>query len=92
MFLNFFITLASIPSVVKFGNWYSKTLKEVYYEEDEDDDKMHKALSSNKESTKETQQRLKLNSKHTVSLLNYYLFATLLFIVFSHRFALGYIP
>jgi hypothetical protein len=36
VFMNFFITLAAIPSIVKFGNWYSKTLKEVYYEEDEE--------------------------------------------------------
>jgi len=35
MFINFFITLAAIPSIVKFGNWYSKTLKEVYYDEDD---------------------------------------------------------
>jgi hypothetical protein len=27
IFINFFITLATIPSVVKFGNWYSSTLK-----------------------------------------------------------------
>ncbi len=27
VFMNFFITLAAIPSIVKFGNWYSKTLK-----------------------------------------------------------------
>jgi hypothetical protein len=33
-FINFFITLAAIPTVVKFGNWYTKTLKEVYYEDD----------------------------------------------------------
>ena len=32
VFINFFITLAAIPSIVKFGNWYAKTLKEVYYE------------------------------------------------------------
>lgn len=37
VFINFFITLAAIPSIVKFGNWYSKTLKEVYYEEDEEE-------------------------------------------------------
>jgi hypothetical protein len=33
-FINFFIVIAVIPSIIKFGNWYAKTLKEVYYEDE----------------------------------------------------------
>lgn len=29
--INFFIVIAATPAVLKFGNWYSKTLKEMYY-------------------------------------------------------------
>lgn len=36
--INFFIIIAIIPAVIKFGNWYTKTLKEVYHEEDADDE------------------------------------------------------
>ena len=32
LFLNFLIVLVMIPTVIKFGNWYTKTLKEIYYE------------------------------------------------------------
>lgn len=34
-FLNFFIVIAIIPSLIKFGNWYAKTLKETQYENEE---------------------------------------------------------
>jgi hypothetical protein len=27
LFFNFFITIAMIPSIIKFGNWFAKTLK-----------------------------------------------------------------
>lgn len=30
-FVNFFIVIAVIPSIIKFGNWYAKTLKELYH-------------------------------------------------------------
>jgi hypothetical protein len=33
-FINFFIIIAVIPSIIKFGNWYAKTLKETSYEEE----------------------------------------------------------
>ena len=28
---NFFIIIATMPAIIKFGNWYTKTLKELYY-------------------------------------------------------------
>jgi hypothetical protein len=31
--INVIFTLITIPAVIKFGNWYTKTLKEVYYED-----------------------------------------------------------
>ena len=31
LILNVFMGLVSIPAVIKMGNWYTKTLKEVYY-------------------------------------------------------------
>lgn len=34
LMINFFVILLIIPSVIKFGNWYAKTLKEVYYQQD----------------------------------------------------------
>ena len=33
--INFFIIIATIPSIIKFGNWYAKTLKETSYEEED---------------------------------------------------------
>jgi hypothetical protein len=33
--INFFVIVAVLPSIIKFGNWYSKTLKEMYYEDEE---------------------------------------------------------
>ena len=33
--INFFVMLAVMPAVIKFGNWYAKTLKEVYYDDDD---------------------------------------------------------
>ena len=35
VFVNFFILLAMIPTVVKFGNWYAKTLKQAHYQSDD---------------------------------------------------------
>lgn len=35
LILNVVMILVSIPSVIKMGNWYTKTLKEVYYEDDQ---------------------------------------------------------
>lgn len=32
LFFNFFITIAIIPSIIKFGNWFAKTLKETNYD------------------------------------------------------------
>ena len=32
--INFLLCLAWIPAVIKMGNWYTKTLKEVYYEDE----------------------------------------------------------
>lgn len=32
--INGIFTLMSIPAVIKFGNWYTKTLKEIYYEDE----------------------------------------------------------
>ena len=34
-FINLFIIIAVIPSIIKFGNWYAKTLKETSYEEED---------------------------------------------------------
>ena len=31
--INVLLCLALIPAVIKMGNWYTKTLKEVYYED-----------------------------------------------------------
>lgn len=31
--------LAMIPSVIKFGNWYTTTMKEIYYDESDKKDK-----------------------------------------------------
>ena len=30
-FINFFVIVAILPAIIKFGNWYGKTLKELYY-------------------------------------------------------------
>ena len=40
--LNTIMTLSMIPSVIKFGTWYTTTLKEVYYDEMEEDQKENK--------------------------------------------------
>lgn len=33
--MNGVLVLISIPAVIKFGNWYTKTLKQIYYEDEE---------------------------------------------------------
>ena len=40
--MNTIITLSMIPSIIKFGTWYTTTLKEVYYDEIEEDKKENK--------------------------------------------------
>jgi hypothetical protein len=30
--INFFLIIIAIPTIIKFGNWYAKTLKEIYYD------------------------------------------------------------
>lgn len=35
LIINVVLTLISIPAVIKFGNWYTKTLKEIYYDDRE---------------------------------------------------------
>lgn len=79
--LNVLIGLASIPSVIKMGNWYTKTLKEVYYEEERDP-----AIDEDP-SHKEREKLLKKKSAGTVRLLNGYLFAVLAFLCLSHPYS-----
>lgn len=39
LFINTLMLLAMIPSVIKFGNWYTTTMKEIYYDESDKKDK-----------------------------------------------------
>ena len=38
--------LGMIPSVIKFGNWYTTTIKEIYYEESDKKDKDEEKLKN----------------------------------------------
>lgn len=90
--VNFFVIIAVIPSIVKFGNWYTKTLKETHYE-DENGEQITMPKRKDREETgmKEKETILKEESKALISKLNLYLGFMLILIVFSHRYALNFL-
>lgn len=93
LFLNFFIIIAAIPSVIKFGNWYAKILKLVYQEQDEEDkSRMPKKIGGEERDEKEQEADLKRQSQKVLWRLNTYLTTMLLLIVMSHRYFLQFLP
>lgn len=50
-----------MPAIIKFGNWYAKTLKEMYYEDEEGQERIAIARRADREETdnKEQEGRLK---------------------------------
>ena len=92
--LNFFMVLAAIPSVIKFGNWYAKILKLVYKEQEEEDkSRMPKRRGDEEEkSEKEQEADLRRQSQRVLWRLNVYLTSMLLLIVTSHRYFLQFLP
>ena len=82
LFCNFFLVVAMIPNVMKFSNWYSKSLKELYVSEEEEGGDVK---------DKEAQATVKAESKKVVSRLNSYLFAMLVLLFASHGIAGGYL-
>lgn len=81
--LNVVVSLVLIPAVIKFGHWYTKTLQEVYYDEDISEQPADPEVRSE---LKEKERILKEKSKKTIRLLNVYLVSALAFLFFSHRY------
>ena len=79
-FCNFFFCISITPNVFKFGAFYSKTLKMLYYEEEQP-----------KEEDKEAQAKVKAEAKQTVTQLNSYLLGMLVLLFASHRIVQGYL-
>jgi hypothetical protein len=89
---NFFVTLAVIPAVIKFGNWYTKTLKELYYEDDgEDSLPVTKRAGREDVDEKEQEANLKYETKLIIWKLNFYLAFMLAVIALSHRYFLTFL-
>lgn len=87
--INVMLNLVTIPAVVKFGSWYTKTLKEVYYDENEYEPGMGAEERAEKQAR---EKRLKETSKITVRYLNIYLFSFLIYLFLCHPFLEAYLP
>jgi len=82
--------LAVMPAVIKFGNWYAKTLKEVYYDA-EDKTPLPKRIDRQESDEREQEARLKKESKVVIYKLNIYLACMVGVILLSHRYFLLYL-
>lgn len=89
LILNIAMGLISIPAVIKMGNWYTKTLKEVYYEDEQTTQISDPEVKKEKE---EKEKILKQKSISTVRILNYYLISMLAFLTLSHSYVHQFVP